>query len=229
MIRSIAFFGIMAAVFTFNADHVAAQDFYAITGSIEVLKKGGKKPLNSFDNVVVYLRGPEIAVENPPPVIVKQKNKQFHPRILPIIKGQTVHFYNYDDLDHNVFSPSKSESFDLGHYPIHNYKEHQFNKPGLHKVYCNIHKSMILDIIVLANPYFTTTDSQGKFSINNVPKGQYTLHAWHIFGGSRSINIKLTQNTNLAKQTLVSTRVVRQLENHLNKQGKPYQQKKYFN
>jgi len=31
----------------------------------------------------------------------------------------------------------------------------------------------------LSNPYFAKTGNDGKFTIGNVPPGQYTLKTWH--------------------------------------------------
>jgi hypothetical protein len=33
-------------------------------------------------------------------------------------------------------------------------------------------------ILVLENPYFAVTDSRGRYTITNVPPGNYTLVAW---------------------------------------------------
>jgi hypothetical protein len=33
-------------------------------------------------------------------------------------------------------------------------------------------------ILVLENPYFSVTDTRGRYSIPNVPPGKYTLVAW---------------------------------------------------
>ena len=40
----------------------------------------------------------------------------FAPHVLPVVQGTRVEFPNYDDLYHNVFSLSKTKTFDLGRY-----------------------------------------------------------------------------------------------------------------
>jgi phosphatidate phosphatase APP1 len=83
-----------------------------------------------------------------------------------------------DLVFHNVFSYSKTKKFDLGRYGKGESKQVMFNKPGLVKVFCEIHKTMRAYVLVLETPYFTTTDDKGYFIIEDVPDGRYTLHVW---------------------------------------------------
>jgi hypothetical protein len=84
---------------------------------------------------------------------------------------------------------------------------------------------MILDIMVVPNRYFAHTDKKGRYNIPDVPAGEYLLKAWHIYGGSVELPISVQQDTNLPELSLNSTRVVRELEAHLNKDGEKYRAK----
>ena len=108
-----------------------------------------------------------------------QKEFQFAPGVLPIQVGATVSFPNADAGYHNVFSYSKTKRFDLGRYR----KDEKpatvtFDKPGAVKLYCEIHEHMRATILVLDTPYFTRTDATGKFKLEKLPSGQFTLKAW---------------------------------------------------
>jgi hypothetical protein len=110
---------------------------------------------------------------------MEQKHFQFAPGILPIQKGTSVEFPNLDDAYHNVFSYSKAKRFDLGRYR----KDEKpaalvFDKPGVAKLYCEIHEHMRGTILVLDTPYFVKTDSSGKYRLDHLPTGKYTLKAW---------------------------------------------------
>jgi len=206
---------------------------YQVSGELEILKKGSEKPLSAFDHAVVSLKPiggathHSVSPTTPVNVVsVEQTDKRFEPRVLPVLKGQEVHFYNRDKFDHNVFSRDQPGVFDLGRYPIGEYETQRFDSLGLQKVYCNIHKAMILDVIVLAHNYFSTTDAEGRYSIGEVPKGHYELRAWHIYGGESSQTIEVVSDLKAPSMTLKSLRVVREINDHKNKEGGRYKRKK---
>ncbi|MCJ8274524.1 MAG: hypothetical protein MJK04_34640 [Psychrosphaera sp.] len=200
-----------------------------LTGQIEVMKKGGRKAFDSAEFAVVYLSGIDNVLSTKAKsdsIKINQKEKRFFPRLMPIVKGQVVHFFNQDELDHNVFSTEKKKSFDLGRYPKGDFREVQYNDTGMYKVYCNIHQKMILDIVVLDNHYFAVTDEKGSFTIDAVPPGQYKLNVWHIYGGVSSKTITVGINgLQLPLAQVVSTKIVREVQKHKNKHGKKYKKK----
>lgn len=202
----------------------AQAESYTVKGNLKIYKKGGNRTLWRYNNAVVYLDG--VATPAPAePVAVDQRGKKFRPRICPVIKGQVVRFYNMDRVEHNVFSTEEKNSFDLGRYPKEEYRDQAYDEVGLYKVYCNIHKAMILDILVVPNRYYAVTDKKGRYQIADVPAGEYVLKAWHIYGGSVELPISVKQDTELPELSLTSTRVVREIEDHLNKEGKEYKKK----
>jgi plastocyanin len=111
--------------------------------------------------------------------VIDQTHENFVPHVLPILVGATVKFLNSDDVYHNVFSYSPAKSFDLGRYAKGQSRSVTFDKPGVVKIYCDIHTHMSAFILVLENPFFTTTDDDGNFAIKDVPPGTYTLKAWY--------------------------------------------------
>ena len=198
----------------------------SVVGKVTVYKKGGEKLLDSFENTVVYLSG--INTEPPDtPVVSFQENKTFTPRLLTVIKGQTVQFWNRDTVRHNVFLKDDAMPFDLQSYPQGEYRDVVFNELGVFKLYCNIHQRMVCDIVVLPNKYFSVTDSKGLYHIVNIPPGKYTLNVWHIFGGEEKIEIEVGENTLNKDFEIVSTKVVRSILKHKNKYGRDYKKERY--
>jgi plastocyanin len=131
---------------------------------------------------IVYLEGtfPGVPAPASPPVArMSQRGLQFIPNLLPIRVGTTVEFPNHDDLHHNVFSYSKPKRFDLGRYVKDEKPAAQrFDKPGLVKLNCEVHAHMRGYILVLDSPFFTLTDTNGNYRLENLPPGKYVLKAW---------------------------------------------------
>jgi plastocyanin len=96
-----------------------------------------------------------------------QKNKEFVPRLLPAVKGQEIRFLNSDKVQHNVFSPHEEGPFDFGLYPPGELKSVRLNSLRRHKVYCNLHKNLVADVLVLPNTYFSLTDEKGRYRIQS--------------------------------------------------------------
>ena len=138
------------------------------------------KPVGAEEQpaAIVYLEGPAAAQAAAPPqdARIVQEGYQFRPALLAVRTGASVEFPNGDDEFHNVFSYSKTKRFDLGRFrKTEPSPRVTFDRPGLVKVYCEIHQHMRCMILVLDTPLFTTTDATGKFKLAGVPAGDYTL------------------------------------------------------
>jgi len=144
-----------------------------------------KVTANAIDerkNVVVYLQSapkvpePETGGSN---AQMAQKGETFIPHVLPIVKGSTVDFPNQDPIFHNVFSLSGTQSFDLGRYPQGQSRSVTFPQEGIVPVFCHLHSNMSAIIMVLDNPFFAVPDADGRFRIDGIPAGTYTVVGWH--------------------------------------------------
>lgn len=111
--------------------------------------------------------------------VMDQRNETFVPHVLAITTGTTVDFPNSDRIYHNVFSLSKTRPFDLGRYAVGHSKSIRFDRPGIVRVFCDIHSHMSAFILVFSHPFFAVTDASGRYRIDNVPPGTYTLVAWN--------------------------------------------------
>ena len=118
-----------------------------------------------------------------PDAVLNQRDVQFAPRVLAVQVGTRVRFPNSDRVFHNVFSYHDGTRFDLGLYPVGAVKEVPFDRPGLSRIFCNIHPQMAAYLMVLDTPFFAVSDRNGRFTITGVPSGVYRYHAWRA-GGS---------------------------------------------
>src|SRR5262245_3839886 len=149
-------------------------------------------PIPELSNVVVYVK--DSGYRGPLParrVEMKQENETFIPRTLVVTRGSTVDFPNGDPFFHNVFSLSGAANFNLGRYPRGQTRSQTFNKPGVVKVYCQIHSHMSATILVLDHPYFAVPASDGDYELPNLPPGDYTVVGWHERVGERAASVRV--------------------------------------
>lgn len=131
---------------------------------------------------VVYLEtAPRAAFEERPDMRAQmdQRNESFVPHVLAIMVGTTVDFPNSDRTYHNVFSLSRSRPFDLGRYAVGRSKAVRFDRPGIVRVFCDIHSHMSAFILVFGHRFFTVTDEEGRYRLDGVPPGSYTVAVWN--------------------------------------------------
>jgi plastocyanin len=131
---------------------------------------------------VVYLeRAPRGAFEQTDGghAVMDQRNQTFVPHVLAITTGTTVEFPNSDRIYHNVFSLSRTARFDLGRYAVGRSKSVRFDRPGIVRVFCDIHSHMNAFILVFTHRFFAVTDASGRYRIENVPPGSYSAVAWN--------------------------------------------------
>ena len=138
---------------------------------------------DEYRNVVIYIKsgtssGPR-AGRSERVFSMAQEGETFIPHVLPVMKGDTVEFPNFDPIFHNVFSLSSTRTFDLGRYPQGSSKSVTFEEPGIVPVFCHIHSDMSAIILVLDNAWYAVPDADGHFSITGLPAGSHTLVAWH--------------------------------------------------
>jgi hypothetical protein len=193
--RSFAIAAIVLVTLTFVRDGARAEQTGSISGDVALgavkplplppgYKAHTKKPIADPDapRAIVYLTRDDGVYPNDIPVpfeSVAQEGYQFRPGVTAVRTGTPVSFPNHDDEFHSVFSYSKAKRFDLGRYR----KDEQsplitFDQPGLVKIYCEIHKHMRNLLLVLDTPWFTETDAAGHYTLDNVPPGEYQLHAF---------------------------------------------------
>jgi len=137
-------------------------------------------------DAVVFVQTPTSAQSATPPPeksrtmeVVDQVNKAFVPGLRVVVVGTSVRFPNHDQIHHHVYSFSPAKTFELPLYKGEDAAPVVFDKVGVVKLGCNIHDWMSGIILVLPTPHFAVTDGSGRFVLENLPKGTYTLVAWH--------------------------------------------------
>ena len=108
-----------------------------------------------------------------------QKNKTFTPHVLAVTTGTVVDFPNFDPIFHSAFSNYNGQVFDLGLYAPGSTRSVRFSRPGIVRIFCNIHDQMSAIIVVLSSPWFDVTKQDGTFRIPDVPPGEYRVNVFH--------------------------------------------------
>jgi plastocyanin len=135
--------------------------------------------------VVLYLAGAGPSGDDSAirPPQIQQLDRRFQPDLVVVPIGSAVSFPNMDPIFHNIYSLSKSKTFDLGSYDKGETRKVMFPKPGIVDIYCHLHPNMAATIVVTPNRWYARPDRSGQFRIPNVPPGQYTVVAWHKSAG----------------------------------------------
>jgi plastocyanin len=134
-------------------------------------------------NVVLYVeRAPLMTLTNSfvrPHETMRQEDERFAPHVLPVLAGTTVDFPNGDDVFHNVFSLSSAKTFDLGRFPNGSAKSVKFDRSGVVQVFCHIHSDMSAVVLVLENEWYAVPETSGRYALEELPPGEYTVVGWH--------------------------------------------------
>jgi len=144
-------------------------------------------------DVVVWLEGVTAAAPTGRrKIVLDQRNLQFSPRVLAVSVGTQVEMPNSDRVFHNVFSFHDGKRFDLGLYPVGTAKVVTFDKPGLSRIFCNIHPTMAAYVMAVDSSLVGVSDADGKLEIAGARPGRYEYHAWRpgaeIISGSLTVS-----------------------------------------
>ncbi len=190
-----------------------------LVGRVEVVSHGRPVP-GEASRAVVSFR-PDGPVELRPsagPPQMATHGKAFDPRVLAVVAGSTVSFPNRDPILHNIFSVSDPYRFDLGLYGRGEAQSVTFDRPGVVRVYCNVHQGMVGYVLVLDTPYFTSPDESGRFRLTGLREGSGTLTVWHEQAAPWSRHIQVPAAPAEARLELTKPRI----PPHLDKFGRSY-------
>lgn len=178
------------------------------TKDVEVCGEPREEPLievgsdQGVANAVVYLvevpKGKAWPAQDKPPVLNNIKCR-FEPDV-QVIRVGPLDVVNKDPVLHNTHGYyGKRTAFNMALPNQGQDIPTELTKPGLVRVDCDAHGWMLGWIYVVDNPYYALTGADGKFSITDVPPGQYTLVAWQSLTGpvQQAVTVEAGKPTSL--------------------------------
>jgi plastocyanin len=157
-------------------------------------------PNGTLANVFVYVKSGLPAGASYPapttPVVIDQKSCMYHPRVFGIMVGQPLEIENSDPLLHNIKAMGKqNRPFNISQPAAGMTTNRTFTTPEVMLPFeCNVHGWMHAFAGVLPHPFFSTTGTDGAFTIKNLPAGTYTLEAWHDAYGAETATVTVQDN-----------------------------------
>ena len=178
-----------------NLPAACAKNFKGPVYSNEVIVNNGKLQ-NVLVRVISGIEGKTFTDIPTKEVELDQHGCMYTPRVVGARVGQKVTFINSDPVFHNVRSiTAVNQRFNMA-MPTKGQRETKiFNKPETFlQAKCSVHPWMGAYVAVMDHPYFSVTNSQGEFTIKNLPEGKYTIEAWHEVYGTQKQEIAVTNN-----------------------------------
>jgi plastocyanin len=133
----------------------------------------------ALKDAVVQVYGEQARPPAPSKAVIEQVDKTFKPRVTVIGVGGTVHFPNHDIVKHHVYSVSETKPFEIPLYDGQEADPVSFPRPGIVKLGCNIHDSMIAFLVVSGTELYALTGERGRYAIDGLAPGRYTARVWH--------------------------------------------------
>ena len=151
-------------------------------------------PGGALANAVVYLVGVRAGKALPHnPVVLDNTKCAFVPHVCSATVGQTLEIHNTDPFLHDAHARLGTRTlYNVGILPDHTTSQ-PLTDAGLVHINCNVrHTWMHAYVFVADDPYHAVTGADGRFVIDQIPPGIYTLRVWHELLGSvdRSVTVE---------------------------------------
>lgn len=124
-------------------------------------------------------------------VVIDQRGCMYQPHVVGVMAGQPLKFLNSDGILHNVhLLPKENRELNIGMPATLTEKETTLNTPEpAFPVKCDVHPWMQAFVAVMSHPFFDVTDTDGQFTIENLPAGTYTVEVWHERLGTQTAEV----------------------------------------
>ncbi len=152
-------------------------------------------------NVAVFLEGVQrgrlIPTESP---VLTERRCTFVPHVLTVTAGTRLLLHNDDPVLNTFHAIEVQGGRTLFNEGLANQGQKLYRKvrrPGLIKVLCDVHPWEVAYLVAFDHPYHTVSDAEGRFALDEIPPGRYTLGVWHEKLGGRKQQVELAPGGHL--------------------------------
>ena len=183
--------GVVEVVFNFEGDsslpesdisEAAASGCHADGSAVDASNRSLVVNGGKVQHVVVTLepRGHDPVVPlRAEPQLLDQIGCRFEPHVLVVREGETVSYRNSDGVNHNVnLKAKKNPKFSETVAPD-GVRDSAVSRAEEIEVRCDIHPWMNAQVMVVEQPYFAVSSSDGSLRIEGVAAGEYRVEYWH--------------------------------------------------
>ena len=114
------------------------------------------------------------------PALIEQKGCVYNPHVVAVRANQELDVMNNDPTTHNLHPlPTNNREWNRAQAPGTRADMTFAREEVAILIKCNVHPWMRSYIAVFKHPFFAVTGKGGRFELNNLPPGNYTIEAWH--------------------------------------------------
>jgi hypothetical protein len=163
----------------------------------ELLQSAG----GGLRNVAIFLEGVQRgrALPTASPVLAERRCT-FVPHVMTVSAGTRLLLQNDDPVLNTFHAIEVQGGRTLFNEGLANQGQKLYRKvrrPGLIKVLCDVHPWELAYLVAFDHPYHAVSDSEGRFAVEEIPAGRYTLGLWHEKLGGRRQQVELAPGGHL--------------------------------
>lgn len=140
----------------------------------------GRKAVEELGPVVVYLKDQQADASPGTGTLTLDDDRggRFGRDLVILTRGQALRFASSSGVAHRLFAIRGRDRLDVR---VAEHGESQvvpMEQAGWIRFYCSLHQDESWDVFVSPSPYFARLDREGRYRIENVPRGDYELAIW---------------------------------------------------
>ena len=136
---------------------------------------------------------------NKKPILIDSEDCKFTPDVNVVRQGEAFKVNNLDAVMHNsqVYQAERGKIIQNLPVPPEATTDGKVTFQKKYKIFqmiCGMHEFMQTWGYRIQNPYYFITKLGGEFKIDNIPPGDYNLHAWHYLMKPQNQRIHVAKN-----------------------------------